>query len=186
MSIVKLSEIKISEMTREDIEGVVAIEEEAYGKHHWTKSSFYDEVSNSLARYYTAKTLSGELAGYAGTWHIMDEGHITTIAVKKDFLRNHIGEALICRIIEDCYKDGVKYLTLEVRVSNIPAVRLYEKYGFKSLGTRKGYYQDNNEDALIMWTENIFYDKFKTKYLENIKKLEIAGLNLIIKSACKN
>ena len=66
----------------------------------------------------------------------------------------------------------VKYLTLEVRVSNTPAIKLYEKYGFQSLGTRKGYYQDNNEDALIMWTENIFYDKFKTRYLENVENLK--------------
>ena len=157
MSLVK--EIIISNMTKDDIENVIKIEEEAYGKHHW-------------AKYYTAKTSDGTLAGYAGTWHIIDEGHITTIAVKKEFLRNHIGEAIIHRIIEDCMKDGVKYLTLEVRVSNIPAIKLYEKYGFQSLGTRKGYYQDNNEDALIMWTENIFYDKFKLKYSENIEKLK--------------
>lgn len=172
MSIVKLSDIKISEMTKDDIESVVKIEEEAYGKHHWAKSSFYDEMANNLAKYYTAKTPSGELVGYAGTWHIIDEGHITTIAVKKEFLRNHIGEAIIQRIIDDCYKNGVKYLTLEVRVSNTAAIKLYEKYGFQSLGTRKGYYQDNNEDALIMWTENIFYDKFKTKYQENVEKLQ--------------
>ena len=111
-------------------------------------------MSNNLAKYYTAKTSDGKLVGYAGTWHIIDEGHITTIAVKKEFLRNHIGEAIIHKIIEDCYADGVKYLT------------------FQSLGTRKGYYQDNNEDALIMWTENIFYDKFKNKYLENIDNLK--------------
>ena len=159
MSIVKLSEIYIDKMTKDDIEGVVEIEEEAYGKHHWAKSSFYDEMSNNLAKYYTAKTSDGKLVGYAGTWHIIDEGHITTIAVKKEFLRNHIGEAIIHKIIEDCYADGVKYLTLEVRVSNMPAIKLYEKYG-------------NNEDALIMWTENIFYDKFKNKYLENIDNLK--------------
>ena len=172
MSITKLSEIFITKMTKDDIDGVSAIEAEAYGKHHWSKSSFYDEMSNNLAKYYVAKNSDGELVGYAGTWHIIDEGHITTIAVKNEFLRNHIGEALIHQIIEDCYKDGVKYLTLEVRVSNEPAIKLYEKYGFQSLGTRKGYYQDNNEDALIMWTENIFYDKFKTKYKENIAKLQ--------------
>ena len=172
MSLTKLSEILILPMTKDDVEEVSLIEAEAYGKHHWTKSSFYDEMSNNLAKYYCAKTSTGETVGYAGTWHIIDEGHITTIAVKNEFLRNHIGEALIHRIIEDCYKNGVKYLTLEVRVSNTPAIKLYEKYGFQSLGTRKGYYQDNNEDALIMWTENIFYDKFKTKYQENIEKLK--------------
>ena len=172
MSLVKLSEIFITKMTKDDVEGVVVIEAEAYGKHHWAKSSFYDEMSNNLAKYYTAKTTNGELVGYAGTWHILDEGHITTIAVKNFYQRNHIGEALIKAIIDDCYKDGVKYLTLEVRVSNIPAIKLYEKYGFQSLGTRKGYYQDNNEDALIMWTENIFYDKFKNIYTKNTEKLK--------------
>ena len=168
----KINEIIISEMTKDDIDDVVKIEEEAYGKHHWAKSSFYDEMSNNLAKYYSAKTIDGELVGYAGTWHIIDEGHITTIAVKKDYLRNHIGEAIIHKIVEDCYKDGIKYLTLEVRVSNIPAIKLYEKYGFQSLGTRKGYYQDNDEDALIMWTENIFYEKFKKVYQDNIEKLK--------------
>ena len=74
--------------------------------------------------------------------------------------------------MEDCYENEVKYLTLEVRVSNEPAIGLYTKYGFNSLGTRKGYYQDNNEDALIMWTENIFYDKFKSKFIENKNKLK--------------
>ena len=172
MSVNELSEIIITTMTKDDIEDVTAIEEEAYGKHHWTKSSFYDELSNNLAKYYSAKTSNGKLVGYAGTWHIIDEGHITTIAVKKDYQRHHIGEAIIYKILEDCYKSGIKYLTLEVRESNIPAIKLYEKYGFQSLGTRKGYYQDNNENALIMWTENIFYDKFKQKYMTNIENLK--------------
>ena len=172
MSVVKLSDITISPMTKDDVEAVVQIEAEAYGKHHWAKSSFYDEMSNNLAKYYVAKTPDGNLVGYAGTWHIIDEGHITTIAVKKEYLRNHIGEYIIQKIISDCYKENIKYLTLEVRVSNDPAIKLYEKYGFRSLGTRKKYYQDNNEDALIMWTENIFYDKFKNIYNENCEKLK--------------
>lgn len=172
MSIVDISQIYITKMTNNDIEDVVTIEEEAYGEHHWSKSSFYDEMSNNLAHYYSAKTSDGKLVGYAGTWHILDEGHITTIAVKKDYMRKHIGEAIIVKILEDCYDSGIKYLTLEVRVSNTPAINLYTKYGFNSLGTRKGYYQDNNENALIMWTENIFYDKFKSKFIENRNKLK--------------
>ena len=172
MSIVDVFQIFITKMTDEDIEDVVKIEAEAYGKHHWSKSSFYDEMHNNLAKYYVAKTEAGELVGYAGTWHIIDEGHITTIAVKKSHLRKHIGEAIIVKILEDCYKEGIKYLTLEVRVSNEAAIGLYTKYGFSSLGTRKGYYQDNNEDALIMWTENIFYEKYKNKYKENVENLK--------------
>ncbi len=172
MPIMKISEINIEKMTKDDVETVVKIEEEAYGKHHWAKSSFYDEMSNNLAKYYVAKLPGGEIVGYAGTWHIIDEGHITTIAVKNGYLRNHIGESIIKAIIDDCYKNNIKYLTLEVRVSNTAAIKLYEKYGFQSLGTRKGYYQDNGEDALIMWTENIFYEKFKSLFQNNCKALE--------------
>ena len=172
MSVANLSEIFITKMSSEDLQDVLDIAEEAYGNHHWSKSSFYDEMNNNLAKYYCAKTSDGKTVGFAGTWHIIDEGHLTTIAVKKDYFRQHIGEAIMIKIIEDCYKEGIKYLTLEVRVSNEPAIKLYEKYGFNSLGTRKGYYQDNNEDALIMWTENIFYDKFKNRFNENKEKLE--------------
>ena len=172
MSVGNIFQISIKKMYSDDIEEVVKIEEEAYGEHHWSKSSFYDEMHNNLAKYYCAKTPEGELAGYAGTWHILDEGHITTIAVKNSYQRKHIGEALVVKILEDCYKEKIKYLTLEVRTSNEPAIKLYEKYGFNSLGTRKGYYQDNNEDALIMWTENIFYDKFKVRFEENKNKLK--------------
>ena len=172
MSVVDIFSIYITRMTKDDIDDVVAIEAEAYGEHHWSKSSFYEELNNNLAKYYIAKTSTGETVAYAGTWHIIDEGHITTIAVRKDYMRKHIGEAIIVKILEDCYKEGIKYLTLEVRVSNTAAIGLYTKYGFNSLGTRKGYYQDNNEDALIMWTENIFYDKFKTIYNENVEKLK--------------
>ena len=171
MSVSNIFQISIKKMYSDDIEEVVKIEEEAYGEHHWSKSSFYDEMHNNLAKYYCARTPEGELAGYAGTWHILDEGHITTIAVKNSHLRKHIGEALVVKILEDCYKEKIKYLTLEVRTSNEPAIKLYEKYGFNSLGPRKGYYQDNNEDALIMWTENIFYDKFKVRFEENKNKL---------------
>ena len=172
MSVNTTFQIYITKMTAEDIEDVVQVESESYGEHHWAKSSFYDELQNNLAKYYCAKTIDGKLAAYAGTWNIIDEAHITTIAVRPEYRRKHIGEALIVKILENCYLSKIKYLTLEVRESNIPAIELYKKYGFASLGTRKGYYQDNNESALIMWTENIFYDKFKIKFEENKINLE--------------
>ncbi len=157
-------EIKIQRMQKSDVDNVINIEEKAYGEHHWSKESFLNELSNDLARYYAAFDINGNLLGYAGCWQILEEVHITNIAVSPDFRRQKIGERLLRQIIDDCYKNKAKYITLEVRVSNNAAIKLYEKYGFKSLGTRKGYYQNNNEDALIMWTENIFYDKFKLNY----------------------
>ena len=167
-----ISKVYINTLKKDDVPRVAEIEAAAYGEHHWSRDSFYSEVSNKVAKYYTARVPSGEIAGYIGTWHIVDEAHITTIAVAPEFLRNHIAECLIVKSLEDCYNELIKYITLEVRVSNIPAIRLYEKYGFKSLGTRKGYYQDNNEDALIMWTENIFSDEYKTLFKHNLEKLE--------------
>lgn len=164
-------EVTIKPMEKSDVDGVIAIEEKAYGEHHWSKDSFYNELSNDLARYYSAFDENGNLVGYAGCWQIIEEVHITNIAVSVDFRRQGIGNKLLQRIIDDCYENKAKYITLEVRVSNEAAIHLYEKYGFKSLGVRKGYYQNNNEDALIMWTENIFYDKFK----DNYEKVKVNG-----------
>lgn len=164
--------IKIKPMEKSDIDAVIAIEEKAYGPHHWSKESFMGELSNELAKYFSVFSENGDLIAYCGCWQILEEAHITNIAVDPDFRQKHIGEAMLKTIIDECYKNMAKYITLEVRVGNKPAIGLYEKYGFKSLGTRKGYYQDNNEDALIMWTENIFYDKFKLGYEKNISILK--------------
>ena len=168
----EIMKIKILPMEKADIEDVLKIEEQSYGDHHWSKDSFYGELSNDLAHYYSAFDEDGKLIGYAGSWQILDEAHITTIAVSPDLRRKKIGEAILLKILDVCYENEVKYITLEVRESNSAAIGLYEKYGFKSLGTRKGYYQNNNENALIMWTENIFWDKFKTIYKENVEKIK--------------
>ena len=162
--------ITIRRMQASDVDNVITIEEKAYGEHHWSKESFLNELSNELARYNCAFDEDGNLVGYSGCWQILEEVHITNIAVSPDFRRKKVGEKLLKRIVDECYENMAKYITLEVRVSNTPAINLYEKYGFKSLGVRKGYYQNNNEDALIMWTENIFYDKFKLNY-EKLKHM---------------
>ena len=163
---------KIKPMQKSDLDDVISIEAKAYGEHHWSKDSFMSELSNDLAKYFSVFNTDGQLIGYCGCWQILEEAHITNIAVSPDYRRKHIGEVLLTTIIDECYRYMAKYITLEVRVGNKPAIALYEKYGFKSLGVRKGYYQDNNEDALIMWTENIFYDKFKSGYEKNISVLK--------------
>ena len=162
----------IKHMEKEDIDGVIAIEEKAYGAHHWSKDSFLQELNNDLAWYYSLFNSEDKLVAYAGTWHILEEAHITNIAVDADYRRRGYGEALLKYILDDCYKEMIKYITLEVRVSNKAAISLYEKYGFKSFGLRKKYYQDNNEDAMIMWTKNIFYEEFKIPFEQRSKKLE--------------
>lgn len=168
----ELYTVTIKPMEKTDLDSVIEIEQLAYGNHHWSKESFLSELSNNLAKYYSAFDKQGNLVGYCGSWQILEEAHITNIAVSPKYQRKHIGEALLKTVIDECYKSMVKFITLEVRVGNTPAIALYEKYGFKSLGTRKAYYQDNNEDALIMWTENIFYDKFKSQYDKQIRNLQ--------------
>ena len=173
MSIEKLN-IKYMQLC--DLDEICEIEAKAYGEHHWSRNSFVQETENKLAKYYVAKNEQGKVVGYLGAWIIIDEAHITTLAVHPDYKRKKIAQSLMNCLIEDCYKNMVKYITLEVRVSNEPAISLYSKYGFKSLGTRKGYYQDNNEDALIMWTENIWHEKFKAVHSEILnvqEKIEV-------------
>lgn len=150
-------------MAKTDVEEVVRLEALSYGEHHWSKESFYNELANNLAHYYCALA-DNSLIGYAGCWHIFEEAHITTLSVHPNYRKIGVAQNLLFAIIDDCYKAKIKYITLEVRESNIAAISLYEKNGFKSIGTRKGYYQDNNENALIMFTENIWYEKFKTMY----------------------
>jgi len=86
---------------------------------------------------------------------MVDEAHITTFAVHPDARRQRIGERLLQRLFEIAHEMNAEWLTLEVRASNLAAQRLYEKYGFRRAGVRRRYYSDNNEDALIMWTERI-------------------------------
>ena len=99
-----------------------------------------------------------------GLWKIIDEAQIANLAIHPQYRRKGAARALLLNGLEECYKDKIKYLTLEVRVSNEAAIKLYESFGFKSLGVRKKYYQNNNEDALIMWSENIFNESYKKRY----------------------
>lgn len=160
----EVENVKIRRMIPDDIDGVIKIEEKAYGAHHWSKESFLQELGNDLAWYYSMFNANGELVAYAGSWHILEEAHITNVAVSTEHRKKGYGQALLKRIIDDCYKEKIKYITLEVRASNTAAINLYSKFGFSSFGRRKKYYQDNNEDALIMWTKNIFYEEFKNNY----------------------
>lgn len=164
--------IKIRRMEKTDLSQVMEIEAEAYGEHHWSKESFCNELENNLSRYYSAVDKDGKLLGYLGAWFIFEEAHITTVAVRKENKKQGIANLLMLNLFDACYENMIKYVTLEVRVSNLPALGLYAKWGFKDVGKRKGYYQDNNEDALIMFTENIFHEKFKTIYNENKKNVE--------------
>lgn len=111
------------------------------------------------------------IVGYAGLWLMTDEAHITTIAVDPDFQGNGIGELLVVALIDRAQQIGARWLTLEVRVSNLGAQKLYEKYTFKEMGLRRRYYSDNGEDALVMWTDPIESDTFQSILSRNREAL---------------
>lgn len=106
------------------------------------------------------------LVGYAGTWLMLDEAHVTTIAVRPEFRGRGLGEMLIIGLIDKATEVGARWVTLEVRVSNTVAQSLYRKYTFHSEGIRKGYYSDNGEDAVIMWSDDIRTPEFREKLRE--------------------
>lgn len=115
----------------------------------WSKKSFENEMANNLACYHVL--LVGEkVIGYGGYWHVLNEAHVTNIAVLPAYRRKGCGSMLLAHMILDARKNGADTMTLEVRISNHAARALYERYGFCQTGLRPGYYSDNREDALIM------------------------------------
>lgn len=169
--------ISIHKITQADVDDVFNIEKLIHPEHHWSKDSFYNEIANNLARYYCAKGSDGKILAFIGFWIILEEAHITTLGTHPDYRKNQLAQALLIQSIETCYKEMVKYITLEVRESNVSAINLYEKFGFSSIGMRKNYYQDNGENAIIMFTQNIWYDSFKNNFKilkENIKKVSVS------------
>lgn len=147
-------EILYREMVEQDIPSVVAIEEEAFATP-WTVEIFQHEMSgNAYAHYIVAvEEEEEEVIGHCGMWIVLDECHITNVAVRKRLRGHGIGEKLMSEAIELCKEMNVKLMTLEVRMSNHTAQNLYRKLGFQDGGIRKNYYTDDRENALVMWVE---------------------------------
>ena len=106
------------------------------------------------------------ITGFLGTWYMVDEAHIISVGVRGAFRGSGIGELLVIAAIEQAMDRRAAVVTLEVRPSNMAAINLYRKYGFKEKGLRKGYYADNREDALIMTTNSIQHPNYRDLFLE--------------------
>ena len=115
----------------------------------WSAHSFDIELKNKVA-YYLVAICDGSVVGYGGVWQVAGEGHITNIATHPQYRRMGVGAGILSKLIEFARTNNLEFLTLEVRKSNQAAQKLYEKFGFKVAGERKRYYEDNNEDAIIM------------------------------------
>ena len=145
-----MADVIIRQAAAEDAEAIFEIENMCF-PDPWSLESIEYEFEENPRAFYVVAEHSGEIVGYAGLWWIEDEGHITNVAVKPGFRNRKIGEGIIAVLLDFTIQEGISHHTLEVRRTNEPAINLYEKFGFEVEGVRKGYYQNNKEDALIMW-----------------------------------
>lgn len=147
-------DIVFEEMGLEHLDQVLEIEKVSFPSP-WSRSAFaYELLQNNFACYLVA--LAGDrVVGYGGMWLILDEAHITNIAVHPDWRMKQIGRALMREMMRLAVTLGINRMTLEVRPSNAAARRLYTLLGFGERGMRKRYYTDTNEDAIIMWNDDL-------------------------------
>jgi [ribosomal protein S18]-alanine N-acetyltransferase len=137
-------------MTVDDLDAVMEIEYSSFSIP-WSREAFYNEIEQNHLSTYLVVEDGERIAGYCGVWLVVDEAHITNVAVLPDYRGQGVGEALMQRIMDISKEVGARVMTLEVRVSNEAAKGLYRKMGFQDGGIRKRYYSDNQEDALVMW-----------------------------------
>ena len=144
----------IRRMTVDDVPTVAAIEAATFPTP-WSEDAFRKEITdNPVARYLVAEK-DGAVIGFAGAWIILDESHITNIAILAEHRGNGYGRALTAALMQYLSNLGAAYATLEVRKSNVTAQNLYKSLGYVSVGVRKRYYEDNGEDALLMVCEHM-------------------------------
>ena len=144
--------MEIVQMTEADVHEILEIEQKCFSVPG-SENAFLGELANPLTVYIVAKD-NGKCVGYCGYWSVAGEGDITNVAVAPEYRRAGIGSMLIKKLIECAVSEGLSQLTLEVRHSNTAAQRLYEKYGFETVGERTDYYQNPRENAWIM-TKNL-------------------------------
>lgn len=145
-------------MSSTDVRAVMRIESLSFSTS-WPTSAFQSELNdNKLAHYFVGREGPGpdaEVVAYGGIWVILDDAHITTIAVHPDSRSRRYGEQLLVRMLHESISRGASWITLEARESNEIAHNLYRKYGFATIATRRAYYSDNGENAVVMWAGNL-------------------------------
>ncbi len=157
--------VSIEPMRRADLETVHRIDKRCFPTP-WLHSAYLTELSNRSACYLVAR-LGQEVVGYGGQWVIMDEAHITTLAVDPHYRGRKIGERLLLALMEEAVLQGASRATLEVREGNRAAQNLYRKYHFRNAAIRKNYYTDNGENAIVMWADDIH----SLRYQQHLREL---------------
>jgi ribosomal-protein-alanine N-acetyltransferase len=142
----------VRDMYLSDLEAVLRIERGSFPTP-WSRAAFQTELVDNTFAVYLVLEFHGRVVAYGGMWLILDEAHVTNVAVDPEFRGHGFGEAMMHGLMERALRQGARRMTLEVRRSNTVAQNLYKKLGFVQLGVRKGYYTDTHEDALIMWKD---------------------------------
>ncbi|MBL4953458.1 ribosomal protein S18-alanine N-acetyltransferase [Neobacillus sp. OS1-32] len=137
-------------MREDDIDQVLEVEHASFTLP-WSREAFYNELHNNQFAVYIVIEHDKRVVGYCGAWMIVDEAHVTNVAILPEYRGKKLGDAMMRYLMELARLKGVRTMTLEVRVTNHIAQSLYRKMGFQNGGIRKNYYSDNQEDALVMW-----------------------------------
>jgi ribosomal-protein-alanine N-acetyltransferase len=152
MAVINQKHVIFRPMVLADVPTIAAIEQEVF-TIPWTVQALNQDLMQNHFAHYFVMQYEEDIIGYGGMWLIVDEAHVTNIAVRPQYQGQGLGELLLDEIQRQARRNGAERMTLEVRKSNVVAQRLYVKKGFEHAGIRPGYYSDNNEDALIMWAE---------------------------------
>jgi [ribosomal protein S18]-alanine N-acetyltransferase len=137
-------------MKEEDINQILEVEHASFATP-WSREAFYNEIYNNKFAVYIVLEEDEKVIGYVGAWVVIDEAHVTNLAILPSYRGKKLGEALLRKMMTVAKEMGARSMTLEVRVTNNVAQSLYRKLGFQNGGIRKNYYTDNQEDALVMW-----------------------------------
>lgn len=160
---------RIDKMQRTEVKRVMEIERQSFSTP-WHESAYLTELANPRAHYIVAG-VDDHIVGYSGMWVIMDEAHITTIAVDPEARGKKLGEQLLIAMLEEAMRRGARRVTLEVREHNEIAKRLYRKYGFVPASIRRGYYTDNGEDAIVMTVYDLLSPTYQALFRQKKRAL---------------
>jgi ribosomal-protein-alanine N-acetyltransferase len=160
-------EVDVASMRRRHIPGVLRIENAVYPRP-WSAGLFLSELAQRNTRAYFVARQRGKVIGYGGIMLLGEEGHITNIAVDPSFHRGKVGTRLMLRLLDEGRDRGARAVTLEVRRSNAGAQAMYKRFGFETVGVRRGYYVETGEDAYVMWAEGIWTAEYARR-LDDIR-----------------
>jgi ribosomal-protein-alanine N-acetyltransferase len=185
-------QLSLELMREADVNTVQEIEREIFATP-WPRNAYYRELASRASAHYVVLRQDGPverpaqvraadfdptIIGYGGMWRMYDEAHVTTIGVRHDLQHRGYGRMIFAGLVQAAYDMGAKWVTLEVRTTNDNAMKMYEGFGFKVIGRRKGYYTDNGEDAIVMWSDSIHSPRFRKAYEVNLERIdsEVRGL----------